>query len=279
MVSPFQRRDVQRDRRQVVEQDRPRGEGAHRRDTLYVPLAGVADLDFARLLTCLRREVAELVVLGFVTEHATQERDRPSRPATPAAQATLPLEPGVLRHDRPRATKGAVALPPRGRQLARQPAGTRLEQGQGRHLTEDAEGVRLRACRRGHGVDSRVVVAHGGLEQGQLVDSPRVHRGSDLQEAAHPAPGRAPVERHLGTRQHRRLDGSVRHRCGHGGLPSGGAVFTLVQRRLEEPEPDLRLGCFTAGCGNPLLDLYVPRVPNAGIGPEHFTFTVRQGVR
>src|SRR5439155_24026821 len=149
VVSPFQRRDVQRDRRQVVEQDRPRGEGAHRRDTLYVPLAGVADLDFARLLTCLRREVAELVVLGFVTEHATQERDRPSRPATPAAQATLPLEPGVLRHDRPRATKGAVALPPRGRQLARPPAGTRLEQGQGRHLTEDAGGVRLPACRRG----------------------------------------------------------------------------------------------------------------------------------
>src|ERR1041384_1504363 len=112
-VSALERRDVQRNRRQVVEQDRPRGESAHRRDALYVPLAGVADLDLARLLTCLRREVAELVVLGFVTEHAAQERDRPSRATTPAAQPTLPLEPGVLHHDRPRATQGAVALPPR----------------------------------------------------------------------------------------------------------------------------------------------------------------------
>src|SRR5207245_5881133 len=116
-------------------------EGALRRAARSCASAVVADLHFARWLTCLRREVAERVVLRFVTEHTTQERDRPSRPATPAAQATLPLEPGVLRHDRPRATKGAVALPPRGRQLARQPAGTRLEQGQGRHLTEDAEGV------------------------------------------------------------------------------------------------------------------------------------------
>src|SRR5437867_3331309 len=84
-IAPLEGRDVQRDRRQVVQQDRPRSERAHRRDRFHVALAGVADLDLAGLLARLRREVAEVVVLGLVTEHAAQERDRPSRAAAPAA--------------------------------------------------------------------------------------------------------------------------------------------------------------------------------------------------
>src|SRR2546422_707895 len=88
-VPALERRDVQRDRRQVVEQHGPWSERAHRGDTFHVPLARVAHLDLACLLARLRREVAELVVRGLVTEHAPQQRDRPSRAAAPAAQPPL----------------------------------------------------------------------------------------------------------------------------------------------------------------------------------------------
>src|SRR2546430_8580183 len=86
VVPPLERRHVQRHRRQVVEQDRPWGERAHRGDAFQVPLASVAHLDLARLLTRLRREIAEVVVLGLIAKHAAQQRDRPSRAAAPAAQ-------------------------------------------------------------------------------------------------------------------------------------------------------------------------------------------------
>src|SRR5216117_3812269 len=279
-ISAFERGDVQRDRRQIVEQDRPRGERAHRRDALQVPLARVAHLDLARLLARLRREVAEVVVPGFVTERTAQVRDRPSRAAAPAAQLALALEPDVLDHHRPGPAERAVTLPPRAGLLARQATGARLEQRESRHLSDDAKGVRLRLARGRQRVNARIVVAHPRLEQFQPVDSPQVHRGAggELDEAADPAPGRTPVDRYPRVGQHRRLDGSLRRRGGHGRLPQR-AVFTLAERCLEEPEPGLGLGVVAAGSGHPLLDLYVPRVPNSGIGPEHFTFTVRQGVR
>ena len=142
------------------------------------------------------------------------------------------------------------------------------------------ERVRLHALasRRSQGVEARVVVAHRGLEQRQPVDSARVHGGGELEEPADPVPGRTPIEGYLGMRQHRRFDRSVRRRSRDAGRPRG-AVFTLAERRFEEPEPGFGLGCFPAGGGHPLQNLYVPRVPNAGMGPEHFTFTVRQGVR
>src|SRR5689334_15418786 len=95
-VPAFERRDVQRHRRQVVEQYRPRGERAHRRDRFKVPLAVVADLDLARLLARLRREIAEVVVLGLITEYTAQERDLPPHAAASAAQSPRALEPGVL---------------------------------------------------------------------------------------------------------------------------------------------------------------------------------------
>src|SRR2546423_1462773 len=84
-----------------LEQDRPWGERAHGRDPFHIPFAAVADLDLAGLLARLRREVAEVVVLGLITEHAAQERNRPSRAAAPTAQLTFALEPRVLGHHRP----------------------------------------------------------------------------------------------------------------------------------------------------------------------------------
>src|SRR2546425_3075781 len=115
VVPPLERRHVQRHRRQVVEQDRPWGERAHRGDAFQVPLAGVAHLDLARLLARLRREIAEVVVLGLIAKHAAQQRDRPSRAAAPAAQLPLAFEPGVFGHHRPRPAERAIAFPPRGR--------------------------------------------------------------------------------------------------------------------------------------------------------------------
>ncbi len=138
--------------------------------------------------------------------------------------------------------------------------------------------MRLAPSRSGQRVDARVVVAHCGFEQCQPVDTPQVHRGGELQEAADPTPGRTPVDRYLGARQQRRLDGSLRRGRRHGGLPNG-AVFTLAEGRFQEAEPRLGLRVVAADRGHPLLDFYVPRVPNSGVGPEHFTFTVRQGVR
>src|SRR3989475_12355317 len=89
VVPPLERRHVQRHRRQVVEQDRPWGERAHRGDAFQVTLAGVAHLDLARLLARLRREITEVAVLGLIAKHAAQQLARTSRAAAPAAQ--LPL--------------------------------------------------------------------------------------------------------------------------------------------------------------------------------------------
>src|SRR5438132_14021530 len=95
VVPPLERRHVQRHCRQVVEQDRPRGERPHRRKPFHVSLARVAYLDLPRLVARLGGQVAEVVVLGLIAKHAAQQRDRPSRAAAPAAQLPLALEPGV----------------------------------------------------------------------------------------------------------------------------------------------------------------------------------------
>src|SRR2546430_12790624 len=119
VVPPLERRHVQRHRRQVVEQDRPWGERAHRGAAFQVPLAALAHRDLARLLARLRREIAEVVVLGLIAKHAAQQRDRPSRAAAPAAQLPLALEPGVFGHHRPCPTQRTVPLPPRDRKSTR----------------------------------------------------------------------------------------------------------------------------------------------------------------
>src|SRR5205823_12382777 len=66
LVATLERRDVERDRRQVVDQNRPWGERPYRRDGLQVALAQVANLDLARLLAPLGRQVAEVVVMRLV---------------------------------------------------------------------------------------------------------------------------------------------------------------------------------------------------------------------
>jgi hypothetical protein len=55
-------------------------------------------------------------------------------------------------------------------------------------------------------------------------------------------------------------------------------VVGFAQGRIQQLEPPLRLGARPAGLGDPLLPFYVPRAPKTGMGPEHLTFTVRQGV-
>src|SRR5207249_1068744 len=171
-----------RDRGQVIDQNRPGREWPYRRHGLEVALACVADLDLARLLTPLGRQIAELVVVRLAAVDAAQLGNRPSRAAAAAAQLALAL------------------------------------------------------------------------------------------------PGRASVQRYPSMEQEGSLEGSLRCAPGRDGLP-GGAVLALTQRRLEQPEPRCRLGCLLAGFGDALLKLYVPRSPKTAVGPEHFTFTVRQGVR
>jgi len=60
--------------------------------------------------------------------------------------------------------------------------------------------------------------------------------------------------------------------------PHGGRRGPVEHIRCEQLEPRAGLGCLAADRGHPLLELYVPRSPKAAVGPEHFTFTVRQGV-
>src|SRR5256885_2261057 len=113
VVAPLQRRDVERNRREVVDENRPRRERPNRGHGLQITLARVADLDFARLLARLRRQIAEVIVIGLVAVHAAQERDRPSHAAASSAQLALALEAGVLGHRRPHPTQRAIPLPPR----------------------------------------------------------------------------------------------------------------------------------------------------------------------
>src|SRR5438046_10178052 len=114
------------DRHQIIDQDRPRRARAHGGDPFQISFAGPADLDPPRLFALLGGQVSELVVLDLVTEYAPQQRDRPSGAAAATPQLAFALEPRVLGHDGPGAAHGAVSLPPGGRHLGREPAGTRL---------------------------------------------------------------------------------------------------------------------------------------------------------
>src|SRR2546427_13240242 len=138
VITALQRRDVEMDRHQVIEENRPGGERAHRRDRFQVALARSADLDPPHLLAFLGGEVAEALMVGLVAEDTAQRRDRPPRAAPPAAQLPLALEPRVLRHDRPGPAQRAIPLPPGARHLAPQPPPARLQQRQRRHLSHDA---------------------------------------------------------------------------------------------------------------------------------------------
>src|SRR5207244_7490528 len=71
LISPFQRRDVQMDRHQIIDQDRPRRARAHGGDPFQISLARLADLDSPRLLFLLGRQVGEVVVMGLVVDYAT----------------------------------------------------------------------------------------------------------------------------------------------------------------------------------------------------------------
>src|SRR2546430_644706 len=278
LVPALPRRDVEPDRGQVIDQNRPGREWPYRGHGFEVALACVADLDLGRLLTRLGRQIAELVVVRLAAVDAAKLGNRPSRAAAAAAQLALALEARVLGDDRPRPAHRAVTLPPRGWPLGAEAAGARLQQGQHGDLAGDAEGRRVGARRPGERVDARVVVTERRFEQCDRVDPPRLRGDGQGEEAAHPAPGRASVQRYPSMEQEGSLEGSFRCAPGRDGLP-GGAVLALTQRRLEQPEPRCRLGCLLAGFGDALLKLYVPRSPKTAVGPEHFTFTVRQGVR
>src|SRR5207247_10770663 len=140
--------------------------------------------------------------------------------------------------------------------------------------------LRVGAGGRGERVTARGVLAHRRREQGEPVHvpPPAVHLRSEVEEATHPAADRPTVHPHLSATQQRRLDGAVRRNRRQGGLPPG-AILAFVERCLQQPEPRLCLGVVAAGLGQPLLDRYVPRAPGTGEGPEHCTFTVRQGGR
>src|SRR3989441_2351015 len=115
VVAALQRGDVQRDRHQIVQQNRPRREWPHRGEPLEVSLARLAHLDPTHLLVLLRREVTEVLVVGLGAEHAAQRRDRPSGAAPAATELPLALQACVLGEDGPCAAQRAVPLPPRGR--------------------------------------------------------------------------------------------------------------------------------------------------------------------
>src|SRR5207249_1699725 len=89
------------DRHQIIDQDRPRRARAYGGDPFQISFARLADLDPARLLALLGREVGEVVVLDLVTEYAAQQRDRPAGAAAATPQLTLALEPRVLGHHGP----------------------------------------------------------------------------------------------------------------------------------------------------------------------------------
>src|SRR4029077_7282780 len=91
-VPALERRDVERDRRQIVDQNRPGGERPHRRHRLQVTLARIADLDLARLLARLGREIAQIVVVRLIAVHAAEQWDRPSQATASTAQLALALE-------------------------------------------------------------------------------------------------------------------------------------------------------------------------------------------
>ena len=268
------------DRHQIIDQDRPRRARAYGGDPFQISFARLAHLDPARLLALLGREVGEVVVLDLVAEYAPQQRDRPSGAAAATAQLALALEPRVLGHHGPGPAHRTVPFPPAGRDLRREAAGTGLQQRHGRHLSHDADRLRVGAGGRGERVTARVVLAHRRREQGEPIHVPpaAVHLRSEVEEAAHPGADRPTVHPHLSATQQRRLDGAVRRNRRQGGLPTG-AILAFVERCLQQPEPRLCLGVVAAGLGQPLLDRYVPRAPGTGEGPEHCTFTVRQGVR
>src|SRR2546430_16573118 len=116
------------DRHQIIDQDRPRRARAYGGDPFQISFARLADLDPARLLALLGREVGEVVVLDLVTEYAAQQRDRPAGAAAATPQLTLALEPRVLGHHGPGAAHRTVPFPPAGRDLRREAAGTGLQQ-------------------------------------------------------------------------------------------------------------------------------------------------------
>src|SRR5438477_8255823 len=78
-VAAVQRGDVQRHGGEILEQHRPRRQGAHRGVGLEIALAAVTDLHLPRRLTLLRRQVPELLVRLLVAERAPQPFPLPAR--------------------------------------------------------------------------------------------------------------------------------------------------------------------------------------------------------
>src|SRR5437899_12014213 len=89
VITALQRRDVEMDRHQVIEENRPGGERAHRRDRFHVALARSADLDPPHLLAFLGGEVAQTLMVGPAAADTAQRRARPPRAAPPAAPRAL----------------------------------------------------------------------------------------------------------------------------------------------------------------------------------------------
>src|SRR5207237_10428712 len=102
LVATLERRDVERDRGQVVDQNRPGRQRPDRRHGLEVALARVADLDLARLLARLGGQITEAIVIGLIAVHAAQLGDRPSGDAAARAQLEYDREARVVDHTQAR---------------------------------------------------------------------------------------------------------------------------------------------------------------------------------
>src|SRR5436190_909001 len=112
VVSPIQRRHLERHGRQIIQHDFPRCQGPDRRLRLHVPLTTIADLDLPGRLTFLWRQVAEVRVLGFPAEGTPEPRRFPAGRAPAASQPALAFEATEFRECGPRAADRAITFPP-----------------------------------------------------------------------------------------------------------------------------------------------------------------------
>src|SRR2546427_10030073 len=112
MIAAVQGRDIERHSGDVVQQHAPPGELAHSRLGLHISLTGVADLDLARGLPVLGRQVSQILVARLGAEGAALPRDFPPPSAAPAPQPALPLDGAALRGRWPAAGQGTIDRPP-----------------------------------------------------------------------------------------------------------------------------------------------------------------------
>src|SRR3989442_12889831 len=90
MIAAVQGRDIERHSGDVVQQHAPPGELAHSRLGLHISLTGVADLDLARGLPVLGRQVSQILVPPPRGERGGQPPGFPPPAAPPPPAPALP---------------------------------------------------------------------------------------------------------------------------------------------------------------------------------------------